>query len=184
MSASSVWDPGTDTRFPQHALAWDDDEAGSGGNPSARAPEYSEGTPSFGYASDIRGPLGSHRHLASLETSTREGGRDAENGTNSAEDTTASTPGNGESERSPVSPREGRRLVDIWGLRKKDRDRDRDGQRDREKGGGGTGSGASEAGRSDGEGKARTLTKAQRGGGPQRDGDREREGGKGKRRDR
>ena len=182
MSASSVWDPGTDTRFPQHALAWDDDEAGSGGNPSARAPEYSEGTPSFEYASDIRGPLGSHRHLASLETAARGGGRDVENGTNLAEDTIATTAGNSESERSPVSPREGRRLVDIWGLRKKDKD----GQREREKGGG-TGSGASEAGRSDGEGKGRTLTKTQRGG-PQRDSDRERErdrdGGKGKRRDR
>ena len=170
MTASSVWDPGTDGRFPPHALAWDHDEGAESPSAGANGPGYFDDTDSFGNSSDIRGPLGISRPLARIETANRSRSLDVENGSMQEEPVATGT--GTESEKSPTSPREGRRLVDIMGLRKKDKD----GIKDKDRGG--TGSGASEAGRSDGEGRNRTLTKRQT-----RDRDREGERGKGKKKD-
>ena len=130
-SASGVWDPGTDRdsgdNFPTHALAWD---SSSGGHGVEVDDAYSAAVDS-----DVR-PSRSPRTVDSTETSARS--LDVEDGRIREEPgvlkgTVTTTIMSGNSQLSPVSPREGRRLVDVWGFRKRDKEKERDKDKDKDK---------------------------------------------------
>ena len=140
-SASGVWDPGTDDRFPTHPLAWDE-TGGEEGRIGGSVPQFPDNKDSPARSSDIRGPrTSSKKHVVSSKPSSRS--LEVENGSLHEGD-----PLPNEGEKSPVSPREGgRKLYDVWGFSRK---------KDKEKHGHG---GSSDAGKSDADGRKGTLTK-------------------------
>jgi hypothetical protein len=162
-ASAAGWEPGNRNsveHFPTHALAWDDS--------SGRHHVETEDNASLPISQDEHSTRRFEK-ATPLEPSLRS--LDVEDG--SIRDEVGIT----ESERSPASPREAsRRLVDVWGFRRKDKDKDKEKDKDREKN---HQPGPSESGRSDNENAKRgTLTKKDR---ERERKDREKEGkGKGK----